>query len=279
MAAAERRLVESIELPAPTAWPLIAACGVSLIFAGLVTHVLVSIVGVVLALRGAIGWWYDVFPAPRAEYVPLVAPELRAKPVQPATQAVAALIPGVARHRVRIPAEIHPYSAGIKGGIAGALAMAVLAEGYGLLTTGSLWYPINLLAAAAVPSLADASVAHLMAFNSTGLIVATLMHLVISLFVGLLYAVALPMFPRHPAIWGGLLAPVMWTGLLWTALDIINPALNQRISWPWFMASQLAFGLVAGFVVHESEKIATMQTWPLAARVGIEAPGLTEERE
>jgi len=34
-------------------------------------------------------------------------------------------------------------SAGVKGGLAGGVAMAVLACTYGLLKMGSIWYPIN----------------------------------------------------------------------------------------------------------------------------------------
>jgi hypothetical protein len=270
---------ETLALPAPTPWPLAAAFGVALIFAGLVTHWLVTLVGTIAAVRAAVGWWHDVLPEETVVHLPLRPPEQRAEAVRPSLRAVAHLVPGTAGHRVRIPAEIHPYSAGIKGGLAGAAAMAVLAELYGLIAAGSLWYPINLLAAAAVPSLAQADVAELAAFNATGLAVASLMHLIISLFVGLLYAAALPMFPRHPAIWGGLLAPLLWSGVLWTVLDLINPALNARIDWAWFVASQVAFGLAAGFVVARTEKIGTMQTWPLALRAGVEAPGLGEERK
>ncbi len=35
----------------------------------------------------------------------------------------------------------------MKGGLAGSIAMAVLACAYGVLKVGSIWYPINLLAA------------------------------------------------------------------------------------------------------------------------------------
>ena len=47
----------SILVPAPTAWPFIAALGITLIASGLVTHAAVSAVGAVLLLRAAIGWW------------------------------------------------------------------------------------------------------------------------------------------------------------------------------------------------------------------------------
>ncbi len=79
------------------------------------------------------------------------------------------------------------------------------------------------------------------------------------------------MFAAHPAIWGGFLGPILWTGIVWASLGIINPALNTRIDWWWFAASQLAFGLVAGFVVHRTERIATMQALPLAVRAGVES--------
>lgn len=268
-----------IEMPAPTAWPLIAALGVALGFAGLVTNAIVSVVGVVLALAGAVGWWHDVLPHEQHERIPLRPPAQRATPVQPAPQAVEHLTLGEARHRVRIPAEIYPYSAGIKGGLVGGVAMAIVALLYGLIAHGSLWYPINLLSAAAMPSLAEAGLDQLRAFNSLGLGVGLIVHGVTSIFVGLLYAVLLPMFPRHPAFSGGFVAPLLWTGLLWSTLHIINPALNTRIDWVWFSASQIAFGLAAGFVVARTARIETRQTWPLAMRAGVEATGVEPERE
>src|SRR5439155_11222492 len=46
----------NIIVPAPTPWPMVAALGLTLLCAGLVTHVVVSVVGLILAFRGAIGW-------------------------------------------------------------------------------------------------------------------------------------------------------------------------------------------------------------------------------
>jgi hypothetical protein len=59
--------------------------------------------------------------------------------------------------------------------------------------------------------------------------------------------------------------------LIAASLGIINPALNARIEWPWFVASQIAFGLVAGLVVARSGRIATFQHASLAERVGLES--------
>lgn len=264
---------EGIELPAPTLWPMLAAFGVTLGFAGLVTHPFVTVTGVVCFLVGGVGWWREVLPHPHEEVVPLVAPELRAKPVQPAPETAETLELGEEGHRMRLPTHVFPLSAGLRGGIAGGIAMAILAEIFGLLAFDSLWYPVNLLAATAMPSLALADTAVLVTFDATALGVAILIHGILSLLMGLLYAVILPIFPRYPAVLGGVIAPLLWTGLLSTGLGVINPALADRIAWAWFAASQIAFGLTAGFVIAKMERIETLQSAPLAVRAGLETAG------
>ena len=268
----ESQVPETIAMPAPTIWPLVTALGITLACAGLVTHLAVSVVGLGLFLCGLVGWWRDVLPVEKHEAIPVPPPAQRAAPVQTRFHTVAHLHLGEGGHRVRIPAEIHPYSAGIKGGIVGGIAMAIVAVAYGIIAHGSPWYPINLLATAAVPVPAQIRQEDLLAFHALGLIVALISHAVVSLLVGLLYAAILPMLPRHPAFWGGLIIPLMWTGLLWTFLDVINPTLNQYIDWRWFIASQVAFGMIGGFVIARAERIETMQTWPMAARAGLETP-------
>ena len=197
----------------------------------------------------------------------------------PSPATVESLRIGEGGHRVRVPVEVQPYSAGVQGGIVGGAAMAVVALLYGMLAQGSLWYPINLLAGMAMPGMAGLSVAQLRAFNVLALIIGTLVHGVISVLTGLLYAVILPMLPRRHLLWGGFMAPLLWTGLIWAVLGVVNPALNARIDWRWFIASQIAFGLATGFVVSRAQPTATMQTWPLAARAGVDATGMNPRRE
>jgi hypothetical protein len=270
---------DTVELPAPTVWPMVTALGVTLMGGGLVTHAVVSAAGVLLALIGAVGWWREVLPRGRVEHVPLRPPAERARPVVPSPAAVAHLRVGEAGHRVRVPVEVQPYSAGVEGGVVGGAAMAVVALTYGVLAQGSLWYPINLLAGMAVPGMEGLSAAQLRAFNLPALIIGTLAHGVISVLAGLLYAVILPMLPRRHMLWGGLVAPLLWTGLIWAVLGVVNPVLNARIDWVWFIASQIAFGLAAGFVASRAQPIATVQTWPLAARAGVEATGMDAQRD
>jgi len=55
--------------------------------------------------------------------------------------------------------------------------------------------------------------------------------------------------------------------------------LAARVDWSWFVVSQIAFGLVAGFVVARATPIATMQTWPLQMRAGVHASIERDERQ
>ena len=271
---------DSVLVPAPTGWPFVTAFGIALMFAGLATHLVVSVVGIAILARGLVGWFRDVLPVEQHEHVPRLPVEERPPAVPVARHSVRHLTAGEAGHRVRIPAEIHPYSAGIRGGLAGAVAMAVVAVAYGVIMFGSPWYPINLLSAAAMPSMAEADVEHLKAFDALAFGIAVVSHGLISILVGLVYAVMLPMFgPRRTPLWGGVVAPILWTGLVWASLDVLNPALNRRVNWAWFVASQIAFGLTAGYVIARTEKVETMQTWPLAARAGLRAAWVPPEEE
>ena len=179
--------------------------------------------------------------------------------------------------RAFLPLEIYPVSAGVKGGLAGSAAMAVTAMLYGALSRNGIWYPVNLLAAGFLPSTMTDTVAKLSAFNPNTLLIAATIHLITSLLVGLLYGAMLPMLPRRPALLGGLVAPLMWTGLIHSILGIVNPVLNQRIDWFWFVASQVAFGVVAGIVVARQERIRTWQRLPLSVRSGMEATGMRDD--
>ena len=67
------------------------------------------------------------------------------------------------------------------------------------------------------------------------------------------------------------MAPILWTGVLYGSIGIINPKLEAFVSWPWFVASQFAFGVTCGFVISRWTKIPTMQKWSLQERFGFEA--------
>jgi len=260
-----------IQVPASTGWPLVAAFGLTMVFAGLLTHVMVSILGAVTLCMGLVGWFGQVLPHEAHESV---AREKESPVLEPPRPKVRHLEVGQLGHRARLPLEIYPYSAGLRGGLVGGAAMAVLAILYGLIGHKSIWYPVNLLAAAGSARISAMSYDQLLAFDGTALVLAIIIHAAGSALVGLLYGVTSPIFPRRPILLGGILAPLFWSGILYAEMGIVNPALQARIDWGWFMASQFAFGIVAGFVVARHEKISTMQHLPFAVRAGIEAPGI-----
>jgi len=271
---AETRQPGTIQLPAPTMWPIVLAFGFTLLFAGLVTSASVSVLGTIFLVAGCAGWFSDVLPREKHESVP----------VEQTVPAVTTSRPEVARvewmteelHRARLPLEIYPISAGVKGGLAGSVAMAVLAVTYGVISGHGIWYPINLLSAGFFP--ARTTVAQIATFHWDALIIASIVHLMCSVLVGLLYGAMLPMFPRRPILLGGFIAPILWSGLIHSILEAIDPVLNQRIDWLWFCISQVGFGVVAGLLVSRQHRVRTWQFMPFAVRAGIEAPGAMDEK-
>src|SRR3984885_10828309 len=265
----------TIHLPAPTAWPIVLAFSITLLLAGLVTSSSVSTLGGILFVAASIGWFRDVFPQEQEETIRV---KVEAAVVSTARREVARLPVAPELARPLLPLEIYPVSAGVKGGLAGSVAMAVLACLYGLLKQGSIWYPINLLSATAYSQSLDFRTASLNAFHLSSFLIAVVIHLLTSLLVGLLYGAMLPMFPRRPILLGGLIAPILWTGLIHSILGLIDPLLNQLISWPWFIASQFAFGLVAGLVVVRQSRVRVQQLLPFLMRAGFEGPGITDHK-
>ncbi|HZD48782.1 MAG TPA: hypothetical protein VE178_08540 [Silvibacterium sp.] len=266
---------ETIHLPAPTAWPLVLALGFTFLCAGLVTNAVISVLGGVLMLFGVVGWFRQVLPHEVHEDVPVLVEHISIQSTRQRVEKI--VIPE--GDRARLPVETYPILSGIKGGLAGAVAMIPPALLYGLIAKHSIWYPINLLGGAGVANWRDPTSADIAAFHWQGLIVASVIHLATCVLVGLLYGAMLPMLPRRPVLLGGIVAPVLWTGLLHSVMGIVNPVLDEHIAWGWFLISQVAFGIVAGLVVAREERIRTTQSLPFVMRMGIETPGLGHERK
>jgi hypothetical protein len=269
------RALREIEVPAPTAWPFLLAVGVALLFAGLVTSASVSCLGAVLSLAGCVGWFREVLPREHEEVVTVAPEDIRLT----TARRVVDRLPVLPDHlRAWLPVRTYPISAGVKGGLAGSIAMALLACTYGVLKAGSIWYPINLLAAVGYRESLSMGPAQLYSFHADAFAIAFLLHGIVSIFVGLLYGAMLPMFPRRPIVLGGLIAPVLWSGLLYTILGLLNPLLASHIDWLWFVASQVAFGVVAGLVVVRQPSFPTRENASFVLRAGIEAPGTMPPR-
>ncbi|MGB8769301.1 MAG: hypothetical protein WCC92_06785 [Candidatus Korobacteraceae bacterium] len=260
-----------VVLPAPTVWPFALALGLALLFAGLLTNVSISILGAVLYLAGAVGWFREIFPHEHHVRVPA---EPEREPALVPAREVMRLPVAEKVQRAWLPLKIYPVSAGVKGGLAGGVAMALMAMLYGIIFVHSLWYPINLMAGSLYDAPRIPPNEALMHFNLGWFAFALALHATMCLLVGLLYGAMLPMLPTRPIVLGGIIGPLLWTGLLYYILEYVNPLLDQRINWMWFAVSQVAFGVVAGLVVVRQNKVWTTENLPLAMRAGIEASGI-----
>ncbi len=188
----------------------------------------------------------------------LVEPGLRPRPIIATPGMVEVLRPGMAGYRMRLPEKVHPISAGVKGGIVGGITMAVPALTYGVLSGHGIWFPVNLLAGAVLPGVDQMTTAELDQFHPLLLSLAIAIHAVTSMIVGLLYGVLLPTLPHFAGgwiVWGGIVIPLLWTGTSHSLMGMANPALAERVDWPWFVASQVVFGVVASIVVRRSQQI------------------------
>lgn len=238
---------QGVELPAPTAAPLMLALGITLLAFGWATHLAFAIVGAVLFAFALGRWIVDLLPGRGHAIEPLAAgPRL----VVASLGTVGELRKGMPGYRLRLPEKVHPISAGIKGGIAGGLVMPIPAFLYGLVSGHGIWLPINLLAGMALPGVQDLSVEQLQRFDATLLTVGVVIHVAISLMFGTLYGVLMPTLPAipRPLAWAALLMPLLWTALSFVATSVIDPSVQSLIDWPYFVMSQFVYGVALAVV-------------------------------
>lgn len=252
---------DAIVMPAATAWPLVLSVGLTLVGAGLVTKLALSIVGGVMGLVAAVGWFREVFlPEGHVQEKP-VPVEQRAREIRPQLGAVEEMRAGMPGSRLAVPEKMHPYSAGAKGGMIGGLVMPIPALLYSLMSHHGIWYPLNLLAGMVIQLPED--ILELERFRWSWFVIGTAIHGVSSVGLGLMYGVLLPMLPNRPILWGGLVAPLLWTGAVYSFMGVLNPVMQDLVfrgpesaySFPAFVASQFIYGIVVGIVVVRSEQV------------------------
>jgi hypothetical protein len=263
----ERGELNVVDLPSPTVAPIALALGITLMVTALVTNVYIGVLGLVLTLWASVDWFFEVLPHEKHSPVDVQTREVEIL----TSRTLRERLPVSELHRKLLPIETFRISTGIRGGIAGGIAMIVPAGIFSLLRYHSLWYAANLLAAGGFVNWIGASDAFLSEFHLQGLLAALAIHGLTSVLVGLLYGAMLPMYPRHPIISAGLVVPLLFTGILHSILGIISPILNERIDWFWFFISLIAFGLVCGYVVNRHAKVRTAQfrALPFTIRAGV----------
>ena len=190
------------------------------------TSLALSVVGAALFVCGLGGWIGQLLPGRGHQHEPMVEPALRPRPVAGKPGMVDQLASGVPGYRFQLPEKVHPISAGVRGGIVGGLVMPIPALAYGLISGHGLWFPINLLAGMVVPGSAARPRPSSSSSPPASLILAIFIHAALSVAFGLLFGVVsptLPPIPGGPVIAGGVLMPLLWTGLCYGFMGIVNP--------------------------------------------------------
>jgi hypothetical protein len=166
--------------------------------------------------------------------------------------------------------RLHSVLAGVVGGLVGGAAMAVPAILWAVASGHGFWYPMNVLAGMVLPAPGAADVAQLGTFHPEWLGVAAAMHLALSTVFGVLFALVSPRLVPIPApiAWGGLALPLVWTGISYSLMGVVNPVLQGHVSWPWFIVSQFVFGVAAAVVVLRSAKVRVPPAGPGPVRRG-----------
>lgn len=251
---------ESVVLPRPTAAPMVLALGMALMAAGVATSAAFLVVGAAVLIFGLGQWVAQLASARGHVHVPRAEPSRRPRPVAVRTGGVSPMQEGMPGYRLRLPTEVHPISAGLKGGVLGGVLMPIPALLWGLLSGHGLWYPVNLLAGMVLPGVDRMTVAELEQFRPALLVVGVVIHAINSVVFGLIYGVLLPTLPRlpRPLAWGGLLMPLLWTALSYGLMGAVNPLLSKGVDWPWFIASQFVFGVVAAGVILRARALPTL---------------------
>jgi hypothetical protein len=244
-------------MPGPTAAPLVLALGMAVLAAGVPLGLGFLVVGALVVVVGLSIWVAQLLPGQGHVHEPLAEAALRPRPVTGVVGGVERLHEGVPGYRFRLPEQVHPISAGLRGGIAGGLLMPVPALLWGLFSGHGPYYPVNLLAGMVLPGVGAMTVPELEQFQASLLLVALVIHVVMSVVIGLIFGVLLPTLPEvpRPIAWGGLLMPILWTGVSYVAMNVANPALPGRVSWPWFILSQFVFGITMPAVVFGAKRL------------------------
>jgi hypothetical protein len=257
-----------VELPRSTVAPLVVMLGISLIAAGTMLGLSMIIVGAILFVVALVMWIADLFPGRGHSPIPVAeAPVPTIHAVSGSVERMAGSPPGT---RAQLPAVVHPTSAGVRGGLVGALVMPIPAVIYSLSTGHGLWYPANLLVGIALPGIEKLGVSELEKFNIGYLIAAVVIHLAMSLVIGLAYGVLLPTLPRIPKelAWGALLMPVLWTGASFVAITVVDPSLARRLDWLSFILAQFVYGVFAAVIVRRLARLRPVVAGVLGGVVG-----------
>jgi hypothetical protein len=232
---------------------MVLSLGLLLTGLGVATNLAIAVSGALLFTIALVGWIAQLLPGRGHMHEPRVAPEQRPQLPAGAVGAVGQLGTGMPGYRLRLPLDMHPVSSGVIGGMVGGVLMPIPALIYGWIAKHSFSYPVNLLAGMVLP-LGDRDLTQ---FDLGLFVLAVFIHITMCLVIGLLYGVLMPTLPEipRPMAWGGLLMPLLWTAVSFSSMSLVNPLMQARVDWPWFIVSQFLFGIVAALAVMSLKRL------------------------
>ncbi len=153
------------------------------------------------------------------------------------------------------PEWVYPYPAGAVGGFLGGVAVAVVGGGYGLISGIGPWLPVNVVAATLMRGMQEYSPEALRQFDLLALIVGLLIHMAMSVGLGVMFSFILPALPGRPLYWGPVIGPLLWVGASVAALPILNPVMAREVEWVSFAIANVAYGVVLGWWIDRTPMI------------------------
>ncbi|MEW5987264.1 MAG: hypothetical protein AB1791_11560 [Chloroflexota bacterium] len=155
------------------------------------------------------------------------------------------------------PEWVYPYSAGLTGGLLGGAVMALVGIVYGLISGIGVWRPVNLVAATLMRDLQTAPMESVSQFNLAALVVGLVLHLGVSIGLGVVFSFILPALPGRPLYWSWLIGPLLWVGASVAVLPFLNPVMYAHVEWISFILANVLYGLVLGWWIDRTPRVHT----------------------
>jgi hypothetical protein len=157
---------------------------------------------------------------------------------------------GSAAGPTRVAAEALPHSIGLGGalaGLAGGMAMALVAALMSLVQRQDIWHEAKAIASVVLGAQALAQPG----FAAVPVLIGTLLHLIVSMLLGALFALVTRRWLQLPTDFGiPLLAGLSYGLLVWlvayfVALPLVDVWLLESYA-PAFLVQQIVYGSVTG---------------------------------